>query len=204
MQLIGLTASNIMDIKYSLASDPEGGDKDLEIDDEGKYFIEAAENDTVTFKTEYPETNVENLYWGKGVALDVSENADTDYLYTASGEVTVTEGVADVEGLTIQRLPMLKVGVVNISKQNVVLKSVSINSVVVATPNVDMTPDVVEEPVKYDLRDILKNYMSYTGTPTLNYSVTVSSDGNEKTLTAECNTAEIQEVLIDASSLVEE
>ena len=48
----------------------------IEIGDNGKYFIEAADNDTVEFEHNLINPFFPGLYWGKGLPIDGSEAAD--------------------------------------------------------------------------------------------------------------------------------
>lgn len=189
-----------MDVKYTLASEDNSVIRDIEVDDDGNHFIEASENDLATVFTQYPDTLVDNLFWGAGLAIDATESTESDYLYTANDTVNVTGGVA-MDDLELSRLPMYSIGIYGLSVQGVVLKSITINDVLVASPNIDMTPDVVTDPVDYDLRGILTNYMSYAEEITLNVSVVVETDSGQTTLTAEADLSQSDEVRIEASEV---
>lgn len=195
----GLTAKNTMGIKYTLASEDNSVIRDLEVDDDGNHFIESAENDLATFFTQYPDTLVDGLYWGKG--MDIGGNAsDSDYLYTSEDTVTVTNGVA-IDDLELERLDMLTVYIIGVAKQGVVLKSISINDIEVAKPNTDLTPDIVSTAVDINLAKYIENYMSYNTESTLDFSVTVNTAYGDITLTESVDLANASEVLLDGTAI---
>lgn len=99
-----LGAENTYNIKYTLASEDNKILHDIKIDDSCEHFIESADEDLATFKMEWPETDVDGLYWGR-----VTEHPeDKDYFYTVEDgkTVNVTSGVV-VESLEIDRLPLV-------------------------------------------------------------------------------------------------
>ena len=99
-----LGAENTCNIKYTLASEDNKILHDIEIDNSGEHFIESADEDLATFKMEWPETDVDGLYWGR-----VTEHPeDKDYFYTVEDgkTVNVTSGVV-VESLEIDRLSLV-------------------------------------------------------------------------------------------------
>lgn len=199
--LTSLSAKNTMDIKYTLASEDNSVIRDIEVDDSGNHFIEAEKSDLATFFTQYPDTLVDNFYWGAGIAIDATEPIESDYLYTADDTVTITNG-AVVDDLELSRLHMYSAGIYGLSIQGVVLKSITLNGVLVTTPNIDMTPDAVTDPVNYDLRGILENYMSYAKRITLDISVVVETASGQTTLTATTMLgATSAELHIDASGV---
>lgn len=197
--ITGLTAKNTMDIKYTLASEDNSVIRDLEVDDNGNHFIESESNDLSTFFTQYPDTRVDGLYWGKGIDINGSAS-DSDYLYTSKDTVTVTNGIA-MDDLELERLDMLTVYITGVGKQGVVLKSVSINGVEVAKPNVDLTPDIVSSSVDINLAGYIENYMSYNIESTLEFSVVVNTDNGDTTLTESVDLVNASEVLLDGAQI---
>lgn len=166
-----------MDIKYTLASEDNSVIRDIEVDDSGNHFIEASESDLATFFTQYPETLVDGLYWGKGVSKD-STPADSDYLYTSEDTVSISSGVA-LDELEVSRLNMLLVYIRSISVEEFTLKSISINGVEVAKPDI-----LISSVTELNLASYIENYMSYNTTiDTLEYSVVVNTTKGDTTLT---------------------
>ena len=99
-----LGAENTYNIKYTLASEDNKILHDIEIDDSGEHFIESADEDLATFKMEWPETDVDGLYWGR--VTEHPEDADYFYTVTDGTSLNVTSGVV-VESLEIDRLPLV-------------------------------------------------------------------------------------------------
>lgn len=195
--ITGLTAKNTMGIKYTLKSENNSVIRDLEIDDSGNYFIEADENDLATFSTQYPETLVEGLYWGKGWSKD-GRPADSDYLYTSEDTVKVSNGVA-LDDLEVNRLNMLLVYIRSISVEEFTLKSISINGVEVAKPDA-----LISGVTELNLASYIENYMSYNTTKPLEYSVVVNTTNGDTTLTESVDlSAGIMQVhvLLDGSTI---
>lgn len=167
-----------MDIKYTLASEDNSVIRDIEVDDSGNHFIEASENDLATFFTQYPDTLVKGLYWGKGVSKDTTP-VDSDYLYTSEDTVSISKGVA-LDDLKVSRLNMLLVYIRGISVEEFTLKSISINGVEVAKPDI-LISNVTE---MLNLASYIENYMSYDTTiDTLEYSVVVNTTKGDTTIT---------------------
>lgn len=164
-----------MDIKYTLASEDNKVIRDIEIDDLGNHFIEAEKNDSATFLTQYPETLVEGLYWGKGWFLS-GKSADSDYLYTSEDTIKISNGVARAD-LRVDRLDMLSVYIRSISVEEFTLKSISINGIEVAKPDVLISGVIV-----LNLASYIENYMSYNTTKPLEYSVVVNTTNGDTTL----------------------
>lgn len=168
-----------MAIKYTLASENNSVVRDLGIDDLGNHFIEANRDDLVTFLTQYPETLVEGLYWGKGW-FD-SKPADSDFLYIAENRVKVSNGVAR-DDLPVKRLDMLSVSIGRISVEEFTIKSISINGIEVAKPDV-----LISGVMMLNLASYIENYMSYNTTKNLEYSVVVNTTNGDTTLTKTAN-----------------
>lgn len=186
-----------MGIKYTLASENNSVVRDLEIDDSGNHFIEAEKSDLATFVTQYPETLVEGLYWGKGWSKN-GKSADSDYLYTSEDTVKVSNGVA-LDDLQVNRLNMLLVYIRSISVEEFTLKSISINGIEVAKPDV-----LISGVTELNLASYIENYMSYNTTKPLEYSVVVNTTNGDTTLTESADlSAGIMQVrvLLDGSTI---
>lgn len=186
-----------MNIKYTLASENNSVVRDLEVDDSGNHFIEAEKNDSATFLTQYPETLVEGLYWGKGWSKD-GKPADSDYLYTSEDTVKISNSVA-LDDLQVNRLNMLLVYIRSISVEEFTLKSISINGVEVAKPDV-----LISGATELNLASYIENYMSYNTTKPLEYSVVVNTTNGDTTLTEQVDlSAGIMQVrvLLDGSTI---
>lgn len=197
--LTSLSAKNTMDIKYTLASEDNKVIRDIEVDDSGNHFIEAEKNDSATFLTQYPETLVEGLYWGKGrlMSPDVTTTSDSAYLYTSEDTVTISNGVA-LDGLELNRLPMLSIYIRNVNRAVVwTLKSISIDGVEVAKPDKLVT----NSNGYWSLESYIENYMSYNTTRTVEYSVVVNAHGVDTTLTASVDLSEDSNVVLDGSNI---
>lgn len=131
----------------------------------------------VTFSTQYPETLVSGLYWGKGIPLS-DENNDEDYLYisTEHNTVIVSDDAAS-DDLELDRLPMLAIRLYSKSEQVITLKSITIDNTVVARPDATLTVTGF-----LSITEFVENYMSYTRTGKLNISVLVTVGDIPKTI----------------------
>lgn len=195
----GLGNQNIGNIQYSLLSEQLNHistTRHIEIGDDGKYFIEAADNDLVKFDTPLVNPMMPGLHWGKGLPIDGSEAADDAYLYTSSDRLKVSNGVA-LASLKLYRLPMYAAYITNISDKVFTIKSISINGTKLMVFNFDR----VDHESVLNLAKYTEDYMSYEHMiQTLEYSVEVETNSYEtKTLTAFVDLSRDNKVILDGS-----
>lgn len=190
---------NIGNIKYRLLSDRLDDkyiDRHIEIDNSGKYFIEATDNDVLEFDTPLVNPMFPGLYWGKGLPIDGSQAADDAYLYTSEARVQVSNGVL-LNSLELNRLPMYAAYITNIKDKEFTIQSISINGNQLMISSFDR----VYNKSVLNLADYTEDYMSYEYMiQTLEYSVVVETyDGDTKTLTASVDLSKNNKVLLDGS-----
>lgn len=129
--------------------------------------------------------------------MDPSEKTyNGDYSYISEDTVKVSKGVA-LDSLNLDRLPMYAATMINISNKTFKLKSISINGVEVARPDVSII-----DSDHYDLNIAMyvNDYMSYITAKTLKYSVVVeTSNGDTKTLTASVNLSANNRLMLNGS-----
>lgn len=194
----GLGNQNIGNITYRLISELLNGKpttRHIEIGDNGKYFIEAADNDSVEFETVLVNPFFPGLYWGKGLPIDGSEADDDAYCYTSSDTVRVSNGVA-LTSLKLNRLPMYAAYITNISGKEFTIKSISINGTKLMLFNFDR----VYNKSVLNLADYTEDYMSYEYMiQNLEYSVVIGTNSGDKTLTASVDLSRDNKVLLDGS-----
>lgn len=197
----GLSNQNIGGIKYSLLSEMLDPDirstyRYIEIDSSGKYFIEAADNDTVEFDNVLINPMIPGLQWGKGLPIDGSEANDDAYYYTCYDRVKVSNGVA-LASVELNRLPMYAAYITNISDKEFTIRSISINGTQLMLSDFDR---VYHESV-LNLAKYTEDYMSYEPMiQTLEYSVEVETGSYEtKTLTASVDLSRDNKVILDGS-----
>lgn len=170
----------------------------IEIDNSGKYFIEAADNDSAEFDTPLANPFFAGLHWGKGLPIDGSQAADDAYYYTCHTSIKVSNGVA-LASLKLNRLPMYAAYITNIADKVFTIKSISINGTRLMLSGFDRVynKDVL------NLADYTEDYMSYESMiQTLEYSVEVETDSREtKTLTASVDLSKNKVLLLDGSIL---
>ena len=169
----------------------------IEIDDSGKYFIEAADNDVVEFDTKIANPSFPGLHWGKGLPIDGSEaNDDAYYYYTSRDMVRVSNGVA-LANLELNRFPMYAAYITNISDKEFTIKSITINGTKLFT----FRPVDIRNESVVNLADYTEDYMSYESMiKTLEYSVEVETGAHEtKTLTASVDLSRDNKVILDGS-----
>lgn len=182
-----------MGIKYTLKSENNSVVRDLEIDDSGNYFIEANKNDLATFSTQYPETLVEGLYWGKGTDKEGKAN-DSDYLYIAKDDetVTVSDSVA-LDDLELKRLDMFGVFIFTAVKTFITLKKIYINNIEVAHPNADLT---VESGFT-NIAEYIENYMSIAKWYVFEFSAVISIRGRDFSVDGRCVDGRTVSIIFD-------
>lgn len=189
-----MKAENIGNIKYTLESEGNSVTRDLEIDDSGNYFIEASNDDLASFFTQYPDTLIRGLYWGKGIKLGYDQGDNSDYFYCSNDGIRVSKGVA-IGNAEITRLPMLAVYLINIGGYKITLKSISIDGVEVANPN-----DEISGVGNYNIAKYIENYMSYNIARVIEYSVVIGTTNGDKTVTASVDTRDnVNKVLLDTA-----
>ena len=191
-----MKAENIGYIKYTLESEGNSVTRDLKIDDIGNYFIEASNDDLANFFTQYPDTLVRGLYWGKGIKLGYDQGDNSDYSYRCNDRIRVSKGAA-LGNLEISRLGMLTVYLINIGGYRITLKSISIDGVEVANPN-----EEISGVGNYNIAKYIENYMSYNIGRIINYSVVIGTTNGDKTVTASVDTRDDNnKVLLDTSMI---
>lgn len=170
----------------------------IEIGDDGKYFIEAADSDTVEFETDLINPMVPSFYWGKGLPIDGSEAADDAYYYTCDDRVRVSNGVA-LASLELNRLPMYAAYITNIKDKRFTIRSISINGYQLMLSGYI---DVYDKNV-LNLAEYTEDYMSHEyWIKTLEYSVEVETSSYEtKTLTASVDLSRDNKVILDGSTI---
>lgn len=189
-----MNSRNTKQIGYTLLSEGDSITRHL-VFSNGKCFIEARDNDIVSFFTEYPLTNPTGLYWGEGLNID-GEAYDSDYLYSSIDRISVSNGVVKYS-LMLDRLPMYAAYLTNIEGKEFNLYSISINGVEVSN-----CKQYVGNKVRYNLASYTKDYMSYRNIKTLEYSVVVQKiSGELKTLTASVDLSKDNKLLIDGSTI---
>ena len=193
-----MSNQNIGNIKYSLLSEQLEGKytyRNIEIDN-GKYFIEAADNDSVEFNTGLANPMMPGLHWGKGLPIDGSQAADDAYIYTCRDRIKASNGVA-LDSVKLNRLPMYAAYITNISDKVFTIRSISINGTRLMLSSFDK---VYHESV-LNLADYTEDYMSYEPMiQTLEYSVEVETSNHEtKTLTASVDLSRDNKVILDGS-----
>ena len=193
-----MSNQNIGNIKYSLLSERLEGKytyRNIEIDN-GKYFIEATDNDSVEFDTELVNPMMPGLHWGKGLPIDGSQAADDAYYYTCYDRLQVSNGVA-LDSVKLNRLPMYAAYITNISDKVFTIQSISINGTQLMIPSYDR----VDHESVLNLADYTEDYMSYEPMiQTLEYSVEVETSSYEtKTLTASVDLSRDNKVILDGS-----
>lgn len=186
---------NVTNIKYTLASEGNSVIRDIKINS-GLNYIEASNNDLATFFTQYPDTLVEGLYWGKGLSLGYDYGDKSDYFYTSEDTVKVSNGVAS-DTLKVNRLPMYSVYLIKAGSKNFTLKSISINGIEVARPN----KVISSESSNVNIASFIQDYMSYNADKTLEYSVVVSKNNVDTTLTASIDLSKDNKILLDCSTI---
>ena len=93
---LNLEAKNVQNIQYTLASEDNTTSHILDIDEQGKAYINAKEEDLATFSI---LDNTYSLYWGSS-----SETGDTSYSYKPITEsLNITKGKV-VEPLELKKL----------------------------------------------------------------------------------------------------
>lgn len=195
----GLGNQNLGKIQYQLLSEQRDGKfniRHIEIGDNGKYFIEAADNDFVYFDTPLASPNMPGLHWGKGLPIDGSQANDDAYFYTSDDRVRVSNGVA-LASLKLDRLPMYAAYITNIEDKRFTIRSISING----TDSLIRSFDEVYNKSVLNLADYTEDYMSYEPMiQTLEYSVVVhTSNGGDTTLTASIDLSKNNKLLLDGS-----
>lgn len=198
----GLGNQNIGNITYSSLlpgkSDVEYTKRQIEIDNDGKYFIEVDDNDYISFDTPLVNPMFPGLHWGKGLPIDGSQANDDAYLYTSDASVRVSNGVA-LDSLKLGRLPMYAAYITNIADKEFTIRSISINGNKILT----FRPVSVYHESVLNLADYLEDYMSCEPmVQTLEYSVEVETSSREtKTLTASIDLSKDNKLLIDGSTI---
>nr|DAD86052.1 MAG TPA: hypothetical protein [Siphoviridae sp. ctoSr5] len=184
---------NTKQIGYTLLSEGDSITRHLAFSD-GKCFIEARDNDVVSFYTEYPLTNPTGLYWGRGLDID-GEAYNSDYLYSSIDRITVSNGVVKYS-LKLDRLPMYAAYLINTEGKAFTIKSISINGVTVERPN-----EFIKNLSRYNLASYTQDYMSYRNIKTLEYSVVIGANSGDITLTASIDLSKDNKILLDCSTI---
>lgn len=184
--LTELSAKNIMDIKYTLSSENDSVVRDLEIDDDGNIFIESANDDIVTFTTDYDNTLVDGLYWGSAYVYDGSKaNTESDWLYTANEKVVITSGVS-MTSLNVSRLDQLSYGLYIEPQVTGILKEIRLDDITVSNPDLVIDGDTVKS-VDYGIDEYMLNYKSFVEGKSVTLEVDILESDGLKTYTSDIN-----------------